>query len=420
MSRAQINGLRDTLDSILAMVGKLTPRLDDGEAALSNLECEARTASNMVLGSLQSSVSSPAMSEATAVQEMMVKFSQNLKASTQRAHHHLEVMLATSVIAESMLETYSRRTDNNAASAAQGLQQGNIVAGVRALAEAEKAMALSAQELGRERSGAQAASSSRPCGAQAASSSRPRTPAEFEQAQRAIDRIFAAADHLKTRINSSEATLGNLEIDLRQVVLQTQARQGQSRGAGTREAELGAQVHQRLCAAVQKLQQFQQRADKHADNVGSVIGLVDAMTQSTMHQSRIEMKERAPLSRASSSRQTSSSMMLPPPPTASMEVTNRFFDHSPASWPARSSGQTDVVSHSPPNSWVLRIHGEQWSEGSLKHPQRCTPCNFFCFSSQGCSKGASCQYCHQKHVSKANMQRKSRIDYLSGLATSSD
>jgi len=46
----------------------------------------------------------------------------------------------------------------------------------------------------------------------------------------------------------------------------------------------------------------------------------------------------------------------------------------------------------------LRSHGQQPSRGGALHPDRCTPCSFFCFSRRGCKKRADCEYCHMLHV----------------------
>jgi len=38
----------------------------------------------------------------------------------------------------------------------------------------------------------------------------------------------------------------------------------------------------------------------------------------------------------------------------------------------------------------LQTHGEQFSAGSLGHPNSCRPCSFYCFSKRGCKKGQAC------------------------------
>jgi len=49
---------------------------------------------------------------------------------------------------------------------------------------------------------------------------------------------------------------------------------------------------------------------------------------------------------------------------------------------------------------TLLKNGEQPSAGADRHPDKCRPCFFFCFSKSGCSKGPDCAYCHRLHLSK--------------------
>jgi len=54
---------------------------------------------------------------------------------------------------------------------------------------------------------------------------------------------------------------------------------------------------------------------------------------------------------------------------------------------------------------TLHCNGEQWSKGSVQHPDRCTPCAFYCFKLSGCSKEKDCSFCHMNHVSKQRQLR---------------
>jgi len=54
---------------------------------------------------------------------------------------------------------------------------------------------------------------------------------------------------------------------------------------------------------------------------------------------------------------------------------------------------------------TLRCNGEVWSEGSVQHPDKCTPCAFYCFKRWGCSKDKDCNFCHMNHVSKQRQRR---------------
>lgn len=56
----------------------------------------------------------------------------------------------------------------------------------------------------------------------------------------------------------------------------------------------------------------------------------------------------------------------------------------------------------------LQRDGQQFSRGSRQHPGDCQPCAFYCFSKQGCRKGALCEYCHMLHISRASRRRAKR------------
>lgn len=53
----------------------------------------------------------------------------------------------------------------------------------------------------------------------------------------------------------------------------------------------------------------------------------------------------------------------------------------------------------------LQTDGEQFSAGSVDHPNSCRPCSFYCFSKRGCKKGPACEYCHMLHISRSNQRK---------------
>jgi hypothetical protein len=48
------------------------------------------------------------------------------------------------------------------------------------------------------------------------------------------------------------------------------------------------------------------------------------------------------------------------------------------------------------------------SIGSMFHPDRCTPCSFYCYSLMGCNRGSQCEYCHEDHPKKARRRGKKK------------
>lgn len=54
---------------------------------------------------------------------------------------------------------------------------------------------------------------------------------------------------------------------------------------------------------------------------------------------------------------------------------------------------------------TLTSLGPVTSEGSVGHPEGCSPCTFFCFTRRGCNRGADCRFCHLGHQSKLQARR---------------
>jgi len=50
------------------------------------------------------------------------------------------------------------------------------------------------------------------------------------------------------------------------------------------------------------------------------------------------------------------------------------------------------------------------SEGSVNHPDGCTPCAFFCYSTIRCNKGLLCIYCHMAHPRRQRRRRRKKIE----------
>jgi len=48
------------------------------------------------------------------------------------------------------------------------------------------------------------------------------------------------------------------------------------------------------------------------------------------------------------------------------------------------------------------------SEGSVGHPDSCTPCAFYCYSTSGCNKGQACLYCHMAHPRRTRRRGKKK------------
>lgn len=83
-------------------------------------------------------------------------------------------------------------------------------------------------------------------------------------------------------------------------------------------------------------------------------------------------------------------------PTISVEST------APASGPSSDAFQPPGIDVPQPR---LETHGPMVAQGNALHPDRCTPCAFFCFKSRGCAKGADCQFCHGYHSSKQAIRK---------------
>lgn len=75
------------------------------------------------------------------------------------------------------------------------------------------------------------------------------------------------------------------------------------------------------------------------------------------------------------------------------------------------SGMDDLDLAEPPavEMPVMEQTRELKSIGSSQHPDSCTPCSFFCYSSMGCIKGRECPYCHEDHPKRGRRRgRKKR------------